>query len=368
MTDAELDQCRHDGALLRSIVADQVKLKKEGREWKGLCPFHNETIPSFTVYEDGHFYCYGCGAHGTVFDYVMKRDGVEFPEAAKRVAAEIGAAPSRAKPKQPANGNGSTGAIWQPIVPPPADAPLPTADQLRCDTLHEYRDANGRVLCYVRRVEAKSDKAKQFYPLTFGVLDGKTGWHTKAPDKPKPLYGLNRLAHAPDAVVLLCEGEKSADAARRLFPDMVAHDAGWAASTATVAPIWRRSPAATSSSGATPTRWAARPWRGWPSGCRTPIGSTPPVCRTATMRPIWRPTAAPIPRRGSSRASGRPSSRTTEKSNYRTRSQTTRSRRRSGTRISGRMAKSRRRVRMREPKPAKPRPRLISTPSRRAMC
>ena len=221
MTDAELDQCRHDGALLRSIVADQVKLTREGREWKGLCPFHNETIPSFTVYEDGHFYCYGCGAHGTSFDYVMKRDGVEFPEAAKRVAAEIGAAPSRAKPEQPANGT-HTGAIWQPIVPPPADAPLPTADQLRCDTLHEYRDANDRVLCYVRRVEAKSDKAKQFYPLTFGVLDGKTGWHTKAPDKPKPLYGLNRLAHAPDAVVLLCEGEKSADAAQRLFPDMVA--------------------------------------------------------------------------------------------------------------------------------------------------
>ena len=185
-------------------------------------PIPQRDHPSFTVYEDGHFHCYGCGAHGTSFDYVMKRDGVEFPEAAKRVAAEIGAAPSRAKPEQPANGNAARGAIWLPIVPPPADAPLPTADQLRCDTLHEYRDANDRVLCYVRRVEAKSDKAKQFYPLTFGVLDGKTGWHTKAPDKPKPLYGLNRLAHAPDAVVLLCEGEKSADAARRLFPDMVA--------------------------------------------------------------------------------------------------------------------------------------------------
>jgi CHC2 zinc finger/Domain of unknown function (DUF6371) len=223
MTDAELDQCRHDGALLRSIVADQVKLKREGREWRGLCPFHNETTPSFTVYDDGHFYCYGCGAHGTSFDYVMKRDGVEFPEAAKRIAAEIGAAPSRAKPEHPANGNGThTGAIWQPIVPPPADASPPIADQLRCDRLHEYRDANDRVLCYVRRVEAKNGKAKQFYPLTFGVLDGKTGWHTKAPNKPKPLYGLNRLHAAPDAVILLCEGEKSADAAQRLFPDMVA--------------------------------------------------------------------------------------------------------------------------------------------------
>jgi hypothetical protein len=223
MTDAELDQYRHDGALLRSIVADQVKLKREGREWKGLCPFHNETIPSFTVYEDGHFHCFGCSAHGTSFDYVMKRDGVEFPEAAKRVAAEMGAAPSRTKPKPQANGNGThTGTIWQPIIPPPADAPPPTADQLHCDRLHEYRDADDRVLCYVRRVEATNGKGKRFYPLSFGVLDGKTGWHAKAPDKPKPLYGLNRLAHAPDAVVLLCEGEKSADAAQRLFPHYVA--------------------------------------------------------------------------------------------------------------------------------------------------
>jgi hypothetical protein len=207
----------------RSIVADEVKLKREGREWKGLCPFHNETAPSFTVYEDGHFHCFGCGAHGTSFDYVMKRDVVEFPEAAKRVAAEIGATPSRAKPEPPANGNGvHTGAIWQPIVPPPADAPIPTADQLRCDTLHEYRDADDHVLCYVRRVEAKNGKGKLFLPLTYGVLDGNPGWHTKAPDKPKPLYGLNRLALATDAVVLVCEGEKSADAAQRLFPHHVA--------------------------------------------------------------------------------------------------------------------------------------------------
>ena len=74
----------------------------------------------------------------------------------------------------------------------------------------------------MRRVEAKNGKGKLFLPLTYGVLDGKPGWHTKAPDKPKPLYGLNRLAFAPDAVVLICEGEKSADAAQRLFPDMVA--------------------------------------------------------------------------------------------------------------------------------------------------
>jgi hypothetical protein len=51
MTDVEVDQCRRDGALLLSIVADQVKLKRQGRDWKGCCPFHPDDDPSFVVYE-----------------------------------------------------------------------------------------------------------------------------------------------------------------------------------------------------------------------------------------------------------------------------------------------------------------------------
>jgi AAA domain len=110
---------------------------------------------------------------------------------------------------------------WKPIVPPPADAPKPADKQLRCDMLHEYCSADDRVLCYVRRIEAKGSKGKLFLPLTFGTLNGKLGWHDKAPDAPKPLYRLNALSHAPAAPVLLCEGEKAADAAQRLFPDYV---------------------------------------------------------------------------------------------------------------------------------------------------
>ena len=108
-------------------------------------------------------------------------------------------------------------------MPPPADAPKPTEQQLRCDMLHEYSGTDDRLLCFVRRVEVKDGKRKQFFPLSYGVLDGKRGWHGKAPGAPRPLYGLNRLSHAaPGAMVLLCEGEKSADAAMRLFPDHVA--------------------------------------------------------------------------------------------------------------------------------------------------
>jgi hypothetical protein len=88
--------------------------------------------------------------------------------------------------------------------------------------LHEYRDAHDVLLFFVRRIEAKGDERKKFYPLTYGLLNGKAGWHDRAPNAPWPLYRLNALSHAaPDATVILCEGEKKADAVQRMFPDMI---------------------------------------------------------------------------------------------------------------------------------------------------
>jgi hypothetical protein len=190
------------------------------RAWKGLCPFHTEKTSSFTVFPDGHYHCFGCNAHGTVFDFIMTTEHIDFRAAINRVEAEKGIASSKRKR---ADGNGANhGEKWLPIIPPPADAPRPTDKDLRCDVLHEYCAVDDRLLCYIRRFEAKGTKRKLFLPLTFGIFNGKRGWHGKAPDTPKPLYGLNRLSHAAsDAIVLLVEGEKSADAAQRLFPDHV---------------------------------------------------------------------------------------------------------------------------------------------------
>jgi len=218
MTDAELDQCRHDAALLHGIIARQVALKRESNHWKGRCPFHDDGDPSFAVYDNG-FHCFACGAKGSVFDYVMRRDRVEFHRAVEIIAAERGFSSA----KQRTNGQGGHSTMWQPIVPVPQDAPPPTDRQLACDALHEYFDPEDRLLHYVRRIEARDGRRKQFYPLTYGVLNGKRCWHDKAPDASRPLYRLNALSHAAaDAPVLLVEGEKAADAAQRLFPDYVA--------------------------------------------------------------------------------------------------------------------------------------------------
>jgi hypothetical protein len=221
MSPEELNRLRADGALLRSIIGRRVKLRKAGHQWKGCCPFHNENTASFIVYSDAvaHYHCFGCSAHGTVFDFVMATEHVDFTEAARRAAAEAGMAESNTR--KSSNGE-QEGDIWEPMVPPPAGAPKPDATQLRCDMLHEYCSVDDQILYYIRRVEAKDGKPKQFYPLTYGVLNGRTGWHSRAPSEPRALYGLNRLSHAPpDATVILCEGEKAADAAQRMFPNIV---------------------------------------------------------------------------------------------------------------------------------------------------
>ncbi len=69
------------------VVQDYVKLKRSGRSWKGLCPFHDEKTPSFHVTPDmGIYKCFGCGASGDVFNFMMEMEGVGFVEAMRTVA------------------------------------------------------------------------------------------------------------------------------------------------------------------------------------------------------------------------------------------------------------------------------------------
>ncbi len=76
---------------LVDTIRQSVKLVQRGREHSGLCPFHNEKTPSFTVNEEkGFYHCFGCGAHGDVIGFVMRMEGSSFPEVVERLAAEVG--------------------------------------------------------------------------------------------------------------------------------------------------------------------------------------------------------------------------------------------------------------------------------------
>ena len=73
------------------VIGRVVTLKKAGSSYKGLCPFHNEKTPSFSVSESKQFYhCFGCGESGDVFSFIQKYYNVTFPEAVEKLAAQYG--------------------------------------------------------------------------------------------------------------------------------------------------------------------------------------------------------------------------------------------------------------------------------------
>ena len=72
------------------IVSKYVKLKRSSKTLLGLCPFHAEKTPSFHVYPQGHFYCYGCHTHGDIITFVQRYHDISFPEALKMLALELG--------------------------------------------------------------------------------------------------------------------------------------------------------------------------------------------------------------------------------------------------------------------------------------
>lgn len=73
------------------FIGEQVPLKKAGASYKGLCPFHGEKTPSFVVTPGRETWkCFGCGLGGDVFNFVMQREGVDFPEALRRLAGRTG--------------------------------------------------------------------------------------------------------------------------------------------------------------------------------------------------------------------------------------------------------------------------------------
>ena len=74
-----------------ALIGESVKLLRKGRSWTGLCPFHKEKSPSFYVTpERGVFHCFGCAEHGSAIDFIMKTEGVSFPDAVRSLAERAG--------------------------------------------------------------------------------------------------------------------------------------------------------------------------------------------------------------------------------------------------------------------------------------
>ena len=76
---------------ITELIGSYVQLKRKGRLYGGLCPFHSEKSPSFYVYPDTQsFYCFGCGAGGDAITFTKKINSIDYPEAVKLLAARAG--------------------------------------------------------------------------------------------------------------------------------------------------------------------------------------------------------------------------------------------------------------------------------------
>lgn len=130
-----LDELR-DRIDLSGLIGRRVKLVKRGREFVGLCPFHNEKTPSFTVSQDkGFYHCFGCGAHGDAIGFVMQSDGLSFPEAVEKLAGEAGLEVPRRSPESEAAAR--RGAALREVLEAAAEW---FAEQLRASTGQAARD------------------------------------------------------------------------------------------------------------------------------------------------------------------------------------------------------------------------------------
>lgn len=142
--------------------------------------------------------------------------GLSHADAAKVLAEELRIAPPPPKPsKAPKPDKPSV------VMPVPDGAPEPAIRHPRHgepSATWTYRDGAGRLLGYICRFN-RGDGHKEILPRTFGT-DGR--WHWQHFPKPRPFYGLDRLAAHPEAPVLVVEGEKCADAATKALPDYVA--------------------------------------------------------------------------------------------------------------------------------------------------
>lgn len=154
------------------VVGRYVQLKKGGANFMGLCPFHNEKSPSFTVSPTKQFYhCFGCGAHGTAIGFLMEHAGLTFPEAVQELAQSVGLT----VPHEPSPMRGAGGGSGEGYAPPAASKSVTTAlsdvMQTACDYYRKQLRGAPNAIQYLKRRGLTGEIA-----LRFGLGYAPDGW------------------------------------------------------------------------------------------------------------------------------------------------------------------------------------------------
>lgn len=205
-----------------------VQLTKEKGEYVGLCPFHADNNPSFYVNPKKSpmlFCCTPCSMGGNALEFVIRSERArgnffesKTAEAANAYRILEEGTPGAELPA-PTFVPSKPEADLEILSPVPASAPVPVFNHNHLGLAAKtwaYRDAAGQVLYYTARFD-KSNGDKDVLPLSYVRRGEKAFWKWQGQHAPRPLYGLDLLAKFPGLPVLVVEGEKTADAANKLY-------------------------------------------------------------------------------------------------------------------------------------------------------
>lgn len=231
---AQIDRMK-DSMKLSVLISQQVALRREGAsdEYSGLCPFHNEKTPSFTVNDKkGFFHCFGCNENGDHISWLMKREGLDFRAAAAQLAVysgadltanyESGPRPSSADASDPDDYYG-----WRVLCPVPEDAPdlgVGPITVWNCkqgkeskiskrgiEHIAAYRLTDGQLCGYVVRFMAQDKKLTPQITYCENKETGERRWCIAPMPRPRTFYHADQLALRPEAKIIIFGGEKKTD-------------------------------------------------------------------------------------------------------------------------------------------------------------
>lgn len=202
------------------IIGRTVSLKKRGHEWEGLCPWHGDKHASLKVNEKKQvFACFPCGKAGDVIDFLTLQ-GATMDEALKDLESAAGQVQTKKRSKE----------TWKQVMP---------KDDIAFEITHfrfgkpaatwRYANERNELIGFVCRFNL-ADGKKETWPYTLCRCTentehpwkvGKVEWRWRGFDELRTLYNRCELAQRPDDFVLIVEGEKTCDAAKKLFPEFV---------------------------------------------------------------------------------------------------------------------------------------------------
>lgn len=199
------------------IISDFVSLKQVGTEMVGLCPFHNDDRGSLQVSRSKQIYkCFACDAGGDAIEFLREK-GYTFHKAVDYIKGDIS---TYTPEKKQRNAKISSAPKWKQIMPPEPPREIRHYEHGKPSRTWTYRTSAGKLIGYVCRFD-HPDGRKDVIPYTYATNGERKEWRWLGFQNPRPLFQLDKIAAKPDAMVMIVEGEKTAEAAQKLFPSLV---------------------------------------------------------------------------------------------------------------------------------------------------